>query len=141
MGRLTVAVRAFCRALGNAAFAEQVATLLDQGGAALPPPASADRPAAAPPASPAARGPLRSDALTLLATLQREGRFVDFMQEQLADYSDSQIAAAARDVHRDCRTAIDRMFGLMPLLAQQEGAPVEVPAGFDAPPGDAAPKT
>jgi hypothetical protein len=85
----------------------------------------------APAKRPAPR-PTRSDALTLLATLQREARFVDFIQETLDAYSDAQIGAAARDVHRDCGKALERMFEVRPLLDQQEGASVEVPAGFDA---------
>ena len=42
----------------------------------------------------------RSEAVTLLATLQREARFIDFVMEPLASYSDAQIVAVARDVHR-----------------------------------------
>jgi hypothetical protein len=51
---------------------------------------------------PAAAPRPRSEALTLLATLQREARFVDFIKESLEGYSDAQIGAVARDVHRDC---------------------------------------
>jgi hypothetical protein len=130
MGSLSVAFRAFVRALRDAAFAERVAALLAD--APIAPPPSAGQGTAAPPASPAVHASPRSEALILLATLQREGRFVDFIQERLADYSDAQIAAAARDVHRDCQSAIERMFGLKPLLADAEGAQVEAPAGFDA---------
>ncbi len=36
----------------------------------------------------------RSDAVTLLAALQREARLVDLIQENLAAYSDAQIGAA-----------------------------------------------
>ena len=38
-------------------------------------------------------------AIQLLALLQREGRLVDFLREDLGSYSDAQIGAAARDVH------------------------------------------
>jgi hypothetical protein len=72
----------------------------------------------------------RSEALTLLATLQREARFVDFMQESLSDYSDAQVGAAVRDVHRDCAAVLDRMFALKPLLELNEGETTEVPEGF-----------
>jgi hypothetical protein len=46
--------------------------------------------------------PARSEALNLLAAMQREARFVDFIREPLDGYSDAQIGAAARTVHRDC---------------------------------------
>ncbi len=38
-------------------------------------------------------------ALQLLALLQREGRFMDFVQQELASFSDADIGAAARVVH------------------------------------------
>ena len=72
------------------------------------------------------------EALTLLATLQREARFVDFVQESLGDYTDAQIGAVARDVHRDCGTVLKRVSALRPVLPNEEGAPVEIPQGFDA---------
>ncbi len=90
-------------------------------------------PAAKPAAAkPAAKQAARSDAITLLAALQREARFVDFIQESLAGYSDAQIGAAARDVHRDCAAVLARMFALRPAVTEEEGKEVEVPAGFDA---------
>ena len=108
---------------GSGALAEA-----DTGGAA------AQLPSPSPPATkpPAAQPPVRSEAMTLLATLQREARFVDFIQEPLAGYSDAQIGAAARDVHRDCGTVLERLFALRPVVPDEEGAEVEVPAGFDA---------
>ena len=78
-----------------------------------------------------AQAPTRSDALTLLATLQREARLIDFFMEDLAGYDDAQISAAVRDVHRDCAAALERMFALRPLRSQEEGSHVEIPAGYD----------
>jgi hypothetical protein len=74
----------------------------------------------------------RSEAITLLAALQREGRFVDFLKEELTGYGDAQIGAVARDLHRDCAKVVERMFAVKPLLTDAEGAAVEVPVGFDA---------
>jgi len=76
--------------------------------------------------------PVRSDAITLLATLQREARFVDFIKEPLDGYTDAQIGAAARDVHHDCAKVLDRLFAIQSIVAEEEGSPVEVPVGFDA---------
>jgi hypothetical protein len=70
--------------------------------------------------------------LTLLAALQREARFVDFVQEPIDGYSDSQIGAAVREVHRQCAALFSRMFGLEHLVPQEEGSEVEVPREFDA---------
>jgi hypothetical protein len=129
MGRLGVAFRAFWRALGDAAFADAVRRALQEGPSALPPPVAPPR--EQPPERPE-KASARSEALNLLAALQREARFVDFIKEPLSEYSDAQIGAAVRDIHRDCAAALERWFGLRPVLDQAEGSPVEVPAGYDA---------
>lgn len=79
----------------------------------------------------AAQGAARSEAISLLAALQREARFVDLVKEPLAQFSDAQVGAAARDVLRDCGRVLDRFFDLQPLVAQAEGSVVEVPADYD----------
>jgi len=94
------------------------------------PTAPAAKPPTPKPSAP--KPPVRSEAITLLAALQREARFVDFVQESLAGYSDAQIGAAARDVHRDCGVVLQRMFALRPAVTEEEGKDVEVPIGFDA---------
>jgi hypothetical protein len=126
MSRLGLAFRVFWRVLTDAIFAQGVAPLL-AGPAAAPAPPIEKKPAA-----PEIRPPLRSEALTLLAVLQREARLVDFLQEPIATYSDAQVGAAVRDIHRDSAAALDRLFALKPLLEQVEGASIEIPAGFDA---------
>ncbi len=76
--------------------------------------------------------PSRSEAVTLLALLQREARFVDLVQEPLGDYSDEQIGAAARGVLSDCSATLERVFQLQPLVEDEENAAVETPAEFSA---------
>mgnify|MGYP000881520052 CR=1 FL=1 len=73
----------------------------------------------------------RSEAVTLLAVLQREGRLVDFLQEPIDAYPDAQVGAAVREIHRDTRQALDRIFGLKPALPANEGAEQQVPPGYD----------
>ena len=41
------------------------------------------------------------------------------------------VVAAARDVHRDCADVLQRLFGIVPAVAQQEGADIEVAPGYD----------
>jgi hypothetical protein len=127
MRRILLAIRVFILVLFNGTIAEQVARALDRK--ELP---TETPPAPQPKKSPAPKTPPRSEAITLLAALQREARFVDFIQESLAGYSDAQIGAAARDVHRDCGAVLQRIFALRPAVAEEEGKDVEMPAGFDA---------
>ncbi len=65
--------------------------------------------------------PVRSEALTLLSTLQREARLLDLVHESLDGFDDAQIGAAAREVLRDCRQTLNRMFAIEPLSQQLEG--------------------
>lgn len=64
--------------------------------------------------------------------LQREARLVDFLQEPIAGYSDDQIGAAVRDVHRDSAAVLERVFGLQPVHSAEEGGQVDLPDDFDA---------
>lgn len=75
--------------------------------------------------------PLRSDALTLLAALQREARFVDFLQEDLQPYDDAQVGAIVRDVHRGCAGVVKRMFDVKPLTDAAEGSSLTIDAPVD----------
>ena len=132
MGRISVAFRAFFAALFNAEAARRLSQALsgEEKSAAAPPPTTAPITKTEPTRKPEA--PARSEALTLLAALQREARFLDFVQESLDGASDEQIGAVVRDVHRSCAAVLDRMFAIQPLLKQAEGDAVEVPAGFDS---------
>jgi hypothetical protein len=130
MLRIALAFRAFFRVLFHGA-AEELARS-SKGDAAV-----AEKPGAAPqapkPARPAAAkpAPARNDALNLLAALQREARLVDFIKEPISGYSDAQVGAAVRDIHRDCGSLIERIFALKPIETAAEGSEITVPASFD----------
>lgn len=78
------------------------------------------------PAVPKVSEPTRSEALTLLAALQREARLLDLIHESLDGFSDAQIGAAAKEVLRDSRKTLDRMFGTAALATEEEGATMSV---------------
>ncbi len=71
-------------------------------------------------------------AARLLAVLQREGRFVDFLQEGIDDYTDEEVGGAVRSVHKGCRKALDEFMTLAPTHSGEEGDQVTVDEGFDA---------
>ena len=75
---------------------------------------------------------VHASALTLLAALQREGRLVDFLEQEVAGFSDEDIGAAARVVHGGCRKAFRQFFVIAPAAPGIEGEPITVPSGFDA---------
>lgn len=71
-------------------------------------------------------------ALQLLSILQREGRFVDFLKEDVSSFSDTEIGAAARVVHEGCVRALHDYVELAPVRSESEGAAIELPPGYDA---------
>ena len=109
----------------------------------LPKEAAALVPAPTPPALPAptpppvaAPTPAKHDdgvrgAVQLLALLQREGRLLDFLQEDIDSYADAQVGAAVRNVHRGCKKALAEHLPVEPVLLDGEDAKVRVDAGFD----------
>jgi hypothetical protein len=88
--------------------------------------AAKEQPAATPPAAPA-----EGAALQLLALLQREGRLVDFLEQDITAFSDADVGAAARMVHEGCRKALLGHAKLAPVRSEDEGAKVTLEAGFN----------
>ncbi|HPF59751.1 MAG TPA: DUF2760 domain-containing protein [Candidatus Competibacteraceae bacterium] len=125
LSRLVLALRAAWRMLVDHKFASSVARL-EQGesvptgssGAGLP--------------KPTLRDTLPDSALQLLALLQQEGRFVDFLEENVTTYSDAEIGGAARVVHEGCRKVIRDHLQIAPVRDEAEGIRLTLPAGFDA---------
>lgn len=115
-----LALKVFWKTLRDPVFAEDVRKRLTEPVAPKPLP-EAPKPAAT----------VRTEAVELLATLQREARLVDFLMEKLDSYSDAQIGAAVRGIHRDCAKTVQRLFGIEPLVTAKEGERIDLPANPD----------
>jgi hypothetical protein len=74
--------------------------------------------------------PATTSALQLLSMLQREGRLVDFLEQDIASFSDAEIGSVVRVVHDGCRKALREHVRLAPVRAEEEGKPVTLPAGY-----------
>lgn len=70
-------------------------------------------------------------ALHLLAILQRDGRLMDFLLEDIAGAGDADVGAGARVVHAGCRKALHQYFTFEPVRKEGEGATIVVDKGFD----------
>jgi len=105
LNRFVLALKAFWKTLAEADFASRVEPLFLQA------PAGPD--------------------LRILAVLQRDGRLVDFLQEEIDAYSDAQVGAAVRDIHRGCRKALGDYLTVEPILGGEEESPVTVGQDFD----------
>jgi hypothetical protein len=122
--RLSLALAAFWRILIDPAFASGVASLR---AAPLTAPGDASRPQ-----PPRLRDVEPNAALQLLGLLQQEGRLIDFLEEDVAAYSDAEIGAATRVVHEGCRKALRDHFAIAPVRSEAEGARVTLAEDFDA---------
>jgi hypothetical protein len=67
----------------------------------------------------------------ILSVLQRKGRLIDFLQEDISRYEDSQIGAAVRNIHKGCSEAIAEHVILEPVMKEAEGSNVTIQEGFD----------
>lgn len=70
--------------------------------------------------------------LHLLSLLQREGRLVDFLEENLKDYDDAQIGAAVRSIQENCQKALKKYLKIEAVIDKEEGEEIAVEKGFDA---------
>jgi len=122
--RLGLALRAFGRILADGAFAGRVLRL--ERGEPTPNAAPAEQPRPA-----ALKETLPESALQLLALLQQEGRFVDFLEENVTAYSDAEIGGAARVVHEGCRKVVRDYLEIEPVRPETEGVRLTLAAGFD----------
>ena len=66
-----------------------------------------------------------------LSILQREGRLLDFFDEDLSRYEDGQIGAAVRSIQEDCKKAVKKYIDLRPVLQGNEGEAITIEEGFD----------
>lgn len=71
-------------------------------------------------------------ALHLISLLQREGRLVDFLREDLQAYDDAQIGAAVRSIQENCQKTLNKYLAPEAVIDQNEGDEITVDSGFDA---------
>jgi hypothetical protein len=112
--RLGLAIRAYLTVLRDPEVARNVKPLLTT---ALPEPAKPAK--------------LSGEPLRLLTLLQREGRLLDFLLEDIATATDDQVGAGVRELHKKSQAILKEHLTMEPIVPGQEEATVEVPAGFD----------
>lgn len=92
----------------------------------LPPSGQAPSSELAPKRSEQVAAASEASALQLLALLQREGRLVDFLQQDIAGFGDAEIGAAVRVVHEGCRKALREHADIVPVRGEEEGTRVRL---------------
>ncbi|KMQ50495.1 hypothetical protein CHISP_2613 [Chitinispirillum alkaliphilum] len=123
MNRVELALRTFFWVLLNKQFRGEIQPYFQKEPLQIPqeeppPPVEEDK-------------PKRSEAVQLMAMLQREGRLVDFFKEPIDAYTDAQIGAAVRDVHRGCAAVLEKTLGIEPVEEKEEGEKIHITGEFD----------
>jgi len=125
--RISYAFRCFFSLVSDGVIPQDIATELAGPQTATPAPLPESKPKVA--EKPAVESFDR--AVQMLALLQRDGRLIDFLAEDVSPYPDGQLGAAVRTIHSSCRQVLDRYLKLEPVISSDEDQPVTVPAGFD----------
>ena len=73
----------------------------------------------------------RANSLQMISLLQRDGRLVDFLEENLQSYDDAQIGAAVRTIQKSCQDSLKKYLNPTAVIDQNEGEEITVEAGFD----------
>ena len=120
--RLWMALAIFFRVLFHREFARRIRPAL----------ADPEEPASLVQATSSPPQKLHASGLFLLSLLQREGRLIDFLEEDVTSAADAELGAAARIVHEGCRKVLNQYLPLKPVLGAPEGTTVTIPQGFDA---------
>ena len=137
LSRIAIAIGSFFAILGNARLASDITRL--RGGEVL----AADVPPVPPKevrievlvekiVEKVVEKRVDTSAQQLLGLLQREARFVDFVQEDVVGYTDAEVGAAARVVHEGCRKVLGEHFSIEPVRSESEGSRITLAEGFDA---------
>lgn len=116
MAGLGLAFKAFFRCLRKGPTSDKIAEILSQEKQEL---------------LPAPKGPSFATSAQLLAAFQKEGRFIDFLQEDLTSFPDAQVGSVARGVQKGCRQVMQQYLTLAAVLDHKEGEKVTVDEGFD----------
>ncbi len=70
-------------------------------------------------------------AAQLLALLQKDGRLLDFINEDINAFADDQVAAAARVVHQGVKASLAGHVALAPVAEVAEGDSLNLAADYD----------
>lgn len=124
MNRIALAFRCFFALLFSGQLSDDLVT--DLG---LTRRSAAPKPAAAPPPPATPTVKVSDGALQFLGILQRDARLLDFLMEDIAPYSDDQVGAAVRELHKQSRDVVKRYVDPRPVIDGVEGTYAKAPAG------------
>lgn len=69
--------------------------------------------------------------LQLLNLLQNNGRFIDFLQEDISEFDDAQVGAVVRTIHAECSKSLEELVTIRPLYTEEEGSKITLVEGYN----------
>ena len=66
-----------------------------------------------------------------MSLFQKQGRLVDFLQQDIASFSTAEVGEAARVVHDGCARILGDYFTMVAIRTEEEGALVSVDADYN----------
>ena len=64
--------------------------------------------------------------------MQHSARFIDFIKEDISAYSDQEVGAVVRDIHKNCAKLLEDVVAIKPLNKDEEGSVITVPMHYDS---------
>lgn len=132
---LGLALGAFLKCLFNRRFAADVQTLAREGALS----SVEEAPDASTPKTETIQEPLKESmgekqflAIQMLSELQREGRFIDFLEEDLSEYEDDEIGSSVRSIHEGCKKVLNQCVQKEKILDQEEESQVRINSDYNA---------
>lgn len=68
----------------------------------------------------------QAEVVNLLGLLQKQGRFLDFVMNDITQYSDQQVSTASRIVHQGCSKVLKEYFDIQPVFNDPEGSSIQL---------------
>jgi hypothetical protein len=72
-----------------------------------------------------------AEPLLLLTLMQREGRLIDFLLENVDGADNETLGAGVRSIHQACQKVLKEHLDMEPVIKAEEKSIVDVKAGFD----------
>ena len=67
----------------------------------------------------------------VFSLLQRDGRFIDFLMEDISEYTDAQVGSVARTVQQGCKKTLKDYAEFESIIDQEENSEVKVEKGYN----------
>jgi hypothetical protein len=76
-------------------------------------------------------GNFEEGAYALLSLMQKEARFLDFVQENLQEIPDAQVGAVSKRIHKDLTKLFKQFLKVEPVFDSAENQKVSIEEGFE----------